>query len=325
MSESRSENPKGGPPAGPFRIANVAEITGVPEPTLRAWERRYGIPTPQRTASGYRLYGAEEVQQVREMRRLCEQGVAASEAAKLLLARRTPPAVNEAWTTENVDAYRATIDAILDAVTRFDDEAFEEQVRRMFLLGNAMQLFERLIAPVLTEIGDRWHAGELTVAQEHFASHKLGTLLRDLVRLSPGTSAADCAVFASFEDEEHELGLLGFALRVSEWGLRPIFLGARTPPAALRSAVRAVSPRLVALSISAALSTARARELVRDYAAACEGVPWVVGGGGAAALAELVEKHGGKIAPEKLDELRALVHPRGEARGDVRKKKRKSR
>ena len=42
---------------GPYRIHVVAEMTGIPAATLRAWERRYGIPSPERTASGYRLYG----------------------------------------------------------------------------------------------------------------------------------------------------------------------------------------------------------------------------------------------------------------------------
>ncbi len=75
---------------GPYRIAAVAELTGVPETTLRAWERRYGIPRPDRTASGYRLYDADDIGRVREMRRLCSEGIAAAEAAKILLADDAP-------------------------------------------------------------------------------------------------------------------------------------------------------------------------------------------------------------------------------------------
>src|ERR1700744_5322809 len=76
-------NAAGGPgDRGPYRLPPVAALTGVPEPTLRAWERRYGIPTPERTASGYRLYGDREVAQVREMQRLCAGGLAAAEAAR---------------------------------------------------------------------------------------------------------------------------------------------------------------------------------------------------------------------------------------------------
>lgn len=293
---------------GPYRIATVAELTGVPEPTLRAWERRYGIPTPERTASGYRLYGAEEVNQVREMRRLCDEGMAAAEAARLLLARKSTPVVSVEGRAAD-DPYNAIVESILDAVERFDDDVLEEQLRRVILLGSAGQIFVRVLAPVLITIGDRWHAGELSVAQEHYASQKLGAVLHDLIRLSPGTHASDCVVLGCFADEEHELGLLGFALRIAEWGTRPIFLGARTPPFAVRSAVVALSPKLVALSVSLTPPRTRARELLEEYAAACDTVPWIVGGAGAPPMADLIAKNGGLIAPDNPAELRALVEP----------------
>lgn len=296
---------------GPYRIATVAELTGVPEPTLRAWERRYGIPTPERTASGYRLYGAQQVRQVLEMRRLSDEGMAAAEAAKLLLSRDlAEEAAGEGGATDSAgDSFQATIDAILAAVERFDDDALEEQLRRVMFLGAAGEIFDRVLAPALVAIGDRWHSGELSVAQEHFATQKVSAVVRDLVRLSSGAQAAERAIFASFADEEHELGVLGFALRVSEWGARPIFLGARTPPSAVRSAVEALSPRFVGLSVSVTPSPPRARELIEDYAAACGSVPWLVGGAGARALAELVARSGGLLAPDDPAALHALVQP----------------
>lgn len=299
---------KHAPVEGPYRIATVAELTSVPEATLRAWERRYGIPSPERTASGYRLYGAAEVEQVREMRRLCEQGIAASEAAKVVRARSPlPEAAVEVVPDANADSYATMVGAMLVAIERFDDDGLEEQLRRLLVLGTPVQVLDRVISPVLAAIGERWHAGDLSVAHEHFATHKLGGVLRNLVRLSPGREARDCALFASFADDDHELGLLGFALRVSEWGARPIFLGARTPPSAIRNAVDALSPKLVALSVTLAPPRPRARELLDDYAAACQRVPWVVGGLGAATLAELITRTGGHVAPADPSELRVLV------------------
>ena len=83
------ESSDGPLPEGRYRIATVAELTGVPIATLRAWERRYGIWEPERTASGYRLYGPDDVAQVSEMRRLCEdEGMAPAEAARVVAARR---------------------------------------------------------------------------------------------------------------------------------------------------------------------------------------------------------------------------------------------
>jgi acyl-CoA hydrolase len=74
---------------GRFRINRVAETTGIPEATLRAWERRYHVPKPSRTPSGYRLYSPDDVAQVRKMRELCEAGVSPADAAKEILLDRT--------------------------------------------------------------------------------------------------------------------------------------------------------------------------------------------------------------------------------------------
>ncbi|HEU4535337.1 MAG TPA: MerR family transcriptional regulator, partial [Polyangiaceae bacterium] len=75
---------------GPFRIRVAAELSGVPAATLRAWERRYGVPAPSRTTSAYRLYSANDVEQVRRLRVLVERGVSPAEAARAVLAEPAP-------------------------------------------------------------------------------------------------------------------------------------------------------------------------------------------------------------------------------------------
>jgi DNA-binding transcriptional MerR regulator len=294
-------------PERTYRIATVAERTGVPETTLRAWERRYGIPTPERTASGYRLYGETEVRQVVEMRRLCEEGVAAAEAARVVLSTIAGAKVGESAVVHAWDAHAKTVEALLDAISRLDDVAMDDHLRRLMFLGSAGDILDRVLEPCLHTVGDLWHAGELSVAQEHFASQTMGNVLRDLIRLCSSRDATERVVLASFADEEHEIGLLGTALRFAEWHMRPLFLGARTPPSAIRTAVEAWSPRLVALSVTVTPPRPRARELLEDYAAACEGVAWIVGGPGAKSVADLVERCGGAVAPGSPDELRAVV------------------
>jgi len=293
---------------GPFRIHTVAELTGVPEPTLRAWERRYGIPTPERTASGYRLYGAKDVEQVREMRRLCSDGMAAAEAARqLLTARAATAGARSGERTPELDPYAASHAAVLAAVLEFDDEALDFELRKLLFLGSTTAILDRVLSPVLHEIGRRWHEGELSVAQEHLASHRLGTMLRDLSRLAPGADGASRILLACFADDEHELGLLSAGTRLSTWGYRPVFLGARTPPPAIRSAVQAMSPALVALSVTITPNRPRARELVEEYAAACGTVPWLIGGAAASGVADIVRASGGLVAPEDPTLLRAFV------------------
>lgn len=297
---------------GPFRIARVAELTGVPEPTLRAWERRYGVPSPLRTTTGYRLYGPSEVEEVRTMRELCDKGLAAAEAARAVLERRAHGAGQAPPDGESSEAlsktpYDAVLDAMLDAVERFDDAALEENVRRLPLLGGVLTILDRVVTPLLYTVGERWHSGELTIAQEHMLSQRMSAFVRDMLHLTRADGAPNKVLLACFEDDDHELGLLVTSVRFAVWGMRPIFLGARMPPEALASAVESTSPCLVALSLTIAPQRARARELCRRYAEACDGVPWIVGGPGAEHVSSIIEQHGGHVAPGELEPLRRLV------------------
>jgi MerR family transcriptional regulator, light-induced transcriptional regulator len=283
---------------GRYRIAVVAELTGVPEPTLRAWERRYDIPSPTRTASGYRLYSEREVEQVRRMRALCDSGISAAEAAKVVARERR--GARAASKREPRDALGAAVDALVATIERFDEEALDREVRRLQYAGPAVAVTERVIVPALRTVGDLWLAGKVSIAQEHLLSQKLGAVLRDFLRLAPGGDRT--ALVASMADEQHDLGALAVAVHVATWGIRPIFFGARTPPEALARAVSALKPGAIALSVTVAPERERARELIASYAAACGSVPWTVGGLGLPPIADLVREAGGTPLPQ-VDEL----------------------
>ena len=59
-----------------YRIRTVASLTGISPTTLRAWERRYGLPAPRRSSSAYRLYSDRDVERIRRVRELCEARLA---------------------------------------------------------------------------------------------------------------------------------------------------------------------------------------------------------------------------------------------------------
>ncbi len=278
--------------AGRYRIQAVSKLTGVPAPTLRAWERRYGVPAPMRTASSYRLYDEHAVEVIRRMRDLVASGMGASEAAQAVLAavpeRPSAPA----------DPYEATAARIVDATRRFDPDGLDEAARACFTLGPAPLVYDRAIAPALRTIGELWHAGDISVAQEHLASERMQSVMRDLLRLVQPVDPERTALLACFEEESHNLGLLGAALRFASWGYRTVVLGARTPPGALGHAIGWLEPDVVGLSVVIPPPPARARELVDLYADACRETVWVVGGEGATQLSRFIEGRGGLVAAE---------------------------
>lgn len=288
---------------GKYRIQTVAEMTGVPAATLRAWERRYGIPSPERSSSAYRLFSDHDVASIRKLKELCDEGMAPAEAARMVT--RIEEASN---TPVEGDPYRRACEAILRAVTDFDPQGLEQAVRSAMFLGSAATVYNRVLAPTMRTVGDRWHEGTLSVAQEHMATEVLAGVARDMLRLVDPPATAPEALVACFADEDHALPLYGVAFGLTQLGLRPVVLGARTPPSAIRHAVESIQPALVCLSVTVSPPAYRARELIDSYAEAAQGVGWIVGGPGSEELRSLVEASGGiVVGTQTFDEARPVI------------------
>lgn len=289
-----------------YRIRAVSDLVGVSTATLRAWERRYGVPAPARTASAYRLYSDADVQTIRKMRDLVEHGMAPAEASRRVLSEsqaiaHPPPGEGE------LDPYAVAADRIVEATVQFNPDALQLEVGRALSLGPALSIFDRTIAPALKRIGDLWHDGTITIAQEHLASQVLMGTLSDLLRLAQPADGSRRAALACFADEDHVSALYGAALRFASWGFRTVMIGARTPPAAIGRVVETLAPEVVALSATMPPPPPRARELCDAYADACRGTVWIVGGEASAGMRPWIEARGGVVAAESPAELRKQV------------------
>ncbi|MBL8714885.1 MAG: MerR family transcriptional regulator [Myxococcales bacterium] len=281
-----------------YRIQAVADLTGIPAATLRAWERRYGVPEPSRTQARYRLYSEHDVAVVRRMASLCAAGVRPAEAAQL--------AVSEGRVPELAPAQGADlVQRILGAVRALDGEGLRAALD--LALENApARGFDSVLSPALAQIGCLWEKGEISVAEEHAGSQIIRQVMLARLRLMMPPSPAPRVLLACIDEEQHELGLLGLGLHLATWGYRPLFLGARVPPKAVADGIARERPALVALSVVVE-PTEDTRTLFAAYGKACGAVPWIVGGPGAASLSEPVRRRGGHLAPLDIEELQRLV------------------
>ncbi len=289
-----------------FRIQAVARATGLNSATLRAWERRYGVPAPERGENGYRMYSQQDIDLLQRMGGLIEAGHAPSDAARI--AQASPPVealpplqAPEVPTPGPADAVR---EALLAATHALDGDALRAAVHRALTLGPAWRIHEEIFVPVLAEIGERWARGELTVSHEHFATEAISAALRDLLRLMEPPAGARRVLLACVDEELHSLPLLGVALLAAHAGWQPVTLGARTPPLALASAVQQLRPSAIALSAT----MARPNPEWHDYATAVGDVPWIIGGQAAMAAQGALETLGATVGASARDLVDFLAH-----------------
>lgn len=224
---------------GLLRIGELSRRHGVSPDLLRVWERRYGLLAPQRSPGGFRLYTPEDEVRVRAMRRGLAQGLSASVAARVAL--REPPPPDGPGRVEALTTLRAELGDALESFRDVDAQAVLDRLLATFSVTTALR---DLVLPYLRDLGDRWEAGELSVAQEHFAS---GIIRGRLLGLARGwdTGAGPRALLACPPDEHHDLGLVCFGLALREHGWRITHLGMDTPIDTLRDTAVDLEPAVI--------------------------------------------------------------------------------
>ena len=204
-----------------LRIGEVSKRAGVSPELLRAWERRYGLLEPTRSAGGLRLYSPADVARVRLMRRLIADGFAAAEAAGLARGDAMPRAADES-------ALAAARSDLREALDSFDEPGAQAAFDRLLALTSVDTLLADVVVPYLDELGARWARGEASIAQEHFASGLLRGRLLGMAR-GWGQGLGPVAVLACLPGEQHDLGLIAFGLALRARGWRIVYLGPDAP------------------------------------------------------------------------------------------------
>jgi DNA-binding transcriptional MerR regulator len=252
-----------------LRIGELSRRVGVSPELLRAWEARYGLLRPERTSGGLRLFSQEDERRVQMMRRHLAEGLSAAEAARLAKLESASGREDPASLVELETALALAVEALDEASA----QAALDQLFNDFELQTALS---QVILPFLHRLGERWASTDVSVAQEHFASHVVGGRLRGLTR-GWGDGVGPRAILACPPGEQHDLGLLCFGLTLREHGWRITYLGADTPVQDIIAVLGELSPSVVVLS---AVSTRPFRGASREIATLRSLVRVAIGGAG---------------------------------------------
>ncbi len=263
------------PPDHRIQIGELARRTGVSAPLLRAWERRYGLLQPLRTSGGFRTYGPLDEERVRAMQVRMNAGMSASLAAAALTSEGRSREL-DALVGSQPAAIRATLSA---AFTRFDERAAHRALDRLFATFSLETALVEGVLPSLQSLGVRWEAGEVSIAEEHFATAIVRGRLLALAR-NWGDGGGPRALLACPPAEQHDLGLICFGLGLRERGWRITLLGPNTPIDTLADAADRLEPAIV---IVAAMHAALLEGVQADVAQLAHRHRVAVAGPGASA------------------------------------------
>ena len=264
-------------------IGALAERTGVSTHVLRVWEERYGLLTPERSPSGYRIYGPDDERRVRDMVALRDRGIAAGNAAAMLLADVPGPGA-------------VTLDGLLpalgEAIAAFDEPRAHALIDRALAGNDALEVVDRLFFACLRQLGNDWESGKLTVAQEHFGSGLLrGRMLALAAQSKTARQDTPVAVLACPTHERHDIGLLALCLVLRREGWSTAFLGADTPVPDVVDTAREVGAGVVVLAgTEPHMFAAQLEQHAGDLARLPSGS--TLGLGGRAATASLASRYG---------------------------------
>lgn len=231
-----------------YTIKQAAARSGVTVQLLRAWERRYGVIAPGRTASGYRLYGEPDIARLRAMRRLINEGWAPSTAAgrirELDDAAVDLLVVDPAETsgdTARAESAEDLAGSFVGAAAAIDEPSVEHALDQMFARGSFERVMAEQLMPALVALGDGWASGRVSVAGEHTASAAVQRRLGMAYMAAGGAPAQgdrDRVLIGLPPGGRHDLGALAFATAARRGGFAVRYLGADLPVADWLTAIK---------------------------------------------------------------------------------------
>lgn len=279
-----------------YTIKQAAAMTGLRADTIRAWERRYHLPSPQRSEGGYRLYDDDALAIYRSLHELVTQGWRPHQAARQALAAR------------DLNQPVPTPEEFADAVGqgRLTGAELAATLRTAFRSGPIAEVLDGWLVPTAEALGRAWADGRLDIAQEHEVAaglmHRLAVLFADrewradrplvLVGLMPGC--------------RHEVVLFAFAVLARLSGLQVSYLGADVPVESWLGESRSRRPAAIVTALHDDADVAVCRELVQALAGMSQRPLLLVGGRrqGEAALSAVALGHG---LADGVDRLREAV------------------
>ena len=244
-----------------FNLKVVLKETGLAADTLRAWERRYGLPAPRRSTGGHRLYSQRDIETIKWLIARQTEGLSISRAVGMwneqIASGKDPlsaAVIQTVFPSARAAIYlppETSLDTLrsqwLAACLNFNETDAEQALNQAFAIYPVEAVCTGVLQRGLSEIGIQWYENRVSVQQEHFASALAMRRVNSLLSAAPPPTRSQTVIVGCAPKEWHAFTPLLISLFLRRRGFNVIYLGANVPADQFQEMVAAAQADLVVL------------------------------------------------------------------------------
>jgi DNA-binding transcriptional MerR regulator len=248
-----------------YSIKDLERISGVKAHTIRIWEKRYGIVSPQRTESNIRFYCDTEVKKLMNIAILLNYGYKISRLAGLDSEELSRKVLEVSMVTNGHDNQ---LDNLVVAMIEMDEAKFEKLLNQCIMKEGFESTVFKILYPFFEKIGVLWQAGSINPSHEHFISNLVKQKIYVAIDSIPVPAGPDTKKFLLFlpEWDLHDLGLLVYDYILKSRGYKVIFLGPNVPEEDVYSVSEFLKPDYFLCAFSNAVDRGRIEAYIHRIA-----------------------------------------------------------
>lgn len=259
-----------------YSIKDLEALSAIKSHTIRIWEKRYDILTPERTDTNIRYYSNEDLKKLLNVSFLNQNGIKISKIAKMSLQE-----INEKVRDINISKSdnNVYIENLIIALVEINEPHFTKTMNNAVLKMGFENCISNVIFPFFNRIGVMWQTGAINPAQEHFVSnlvrHKIIAATEAIS--TPENPQLPKVVLLLPGNEMHELALLFYNYVLRSRGVRTVYLGQAVPPESIKRVVEAVHPDAMVCTLTNTLNTIELQGFLKQLRESFPGIALVNG------------------------------------------------
>ena len=206
-----------------YSIADLEKLSGIKSHTIRIWEKRYSIVSPERSDTNIRAYNDDQLKKILNVSFLINNGLKISKIASLSLDELTKKVVNLSSVAEG---FEAQINDFVISSLQFDEPLFERTYNKLREKHDLAFIYENVFIQTLRRIGALWSSGELFPSQEHFLSNLVKQKFYHAIEVAESSAKRNKTAYLFLPPwEDHDFALLYANMVLKQTGFDVINVG----------------------------------------------------------------------------------------------------